>query len=197
MSTSSVSQNGIEPVPVQPSKSDLDGLIEMLDLSDLQKHFMKARWLDQLKWMEAKAGKAKKRYYALRLTAIIGGVIIPILISLDFKDQMTNNIFRWISICLGGVVAISSAVEEFFHYGERWQHYRRTAESLKIQGWQFSQLSEPYSNYESHTQAFPVFVSQVEGILQRDVEMYMTQVEQNKKDQDNKKEKLEDTEDKP
>lgn len=195
MSTSSVSKQGIEPVPVQPSKSELDGLIEMLDLSELQQHFMKARWLDQLKWMEAKAGRAKKRYYILRLTAIIGGVLVPILISLNFNNPSTNNIVRWISISLGGVVAISSAVEEFFHYGERWRHYRRTAESLKIQGWQFSQLSDPYQNYESHKKAFPIFVSQVEGILQHDVEMYMTQVEQKKKDDNT--EKSEGTEDKP
>lgn len=187
MSTNSASNQGIEPVTVQAAKSELDGLIEMLALSDLQKHFMVSRWMGQVKWMEGRASMAKKRFYALRLTSIIGGVLVPILISLNFNNPRDNTVVRWISISLGGMVAISSAVEEFLHYGESWQHYRRTAESLKIQGWKFSQLSGPYQTYESHKRAFPLFVSQVEDLLQQDVQVYMTQVVQEKKD-DNKSE---------
>jgi hypothetical protein len=56
---------------------------------------------------------------------------------------------------------------------------------LKIQGWQFSQLSGLYQSSNSHKDAFPLFVAQVEDILQRDVEVYMTQVVQEKKE-DNK-----------
>jgi hypothetical protein len=194
MSTSLFSKQGVESEPsksdsfskqdVEPksSTSDLDGIVELLELSDLQKHFLRSRLLEQVKWMEGKASHAKNRYTLLRLTSIIGGVLVPILISLNFNNnQRANDIVRGLSITLGGVVAISSAVEEFFHYGERWRHYRRTAESLKIQSWQFSQLSEPYQTYESHKQAFPAFVGQVESILQRDVEVYMTQIQQEKK----------------
>lgn len=194
MSTTSASNQPIEPVTLQSSKSELDGLIEMLDLSDLQKHFMVSRWMGQVKWMEGKASMAKKRFYALRLTSIIGGVLVPILISLNFSDQRANNTIRWISISLGGLVAISSAVEEFLHYGESWQHYRRTAESLKIQGWKFSQLSGPYQTLESHKQAFPLFVSQVEDLLQQDVQVYMTQVVQEKEKKDDNKKESEQTE---
>lgn len=205
MSTSVISNQPDQPVPiskqanaavpVQPPKSELEGLIDMLDLPDLQQHFMRSRWLEQVKWMENKAGKAKKSYHNLRLTTIIGGVIVPIIISLNFNNQKANDIARWVSIGLSGMVAISSAVEEFFHYGERWQHYRRTAESLKIQGWQFSQLSGPYSDYESHTQAFSIFASQVEDILKHDVEVYITQVVQEKKDE--KRGESQQEEDKP
>lgn len=73
--------------------------------------------------MEGKAKQAQKRYYALRLTAIIGGVIVPILISLNFTNPKTAEVIHWLSIILSGIVAICYAVEEFFHYGERWQHY--------------------------------------------------------------------------
>lgn len=189
MSTSLVPNQGGEPAPAQQSRPDLAGVIEMLDLSDLQKHFMRSRWLEQVKWIGGKAKKAKKRYYALRLTTIIGGVLVPILVSLNFNNQRAAETLRWLSISLGGVVAVSSGVEEFFHYGERWQHYRRTVESLKIQGWQFSQLSGPYRASESHTQAFSLFVAQVEDILQRDVEVYMTQVVQEKKEDKEENEK--------
>lgn len=198
MSNSLVPNQDIAPVAPQSSKSELDGIIDMLELSDLQKYFMKSRWLEQLQWMEGKAAKAKKRHYKLRLTSIIGGLLIPIIISLNFNDKKADTIVKWISITLGGVVAISSSVEEFFHDGERWQHYRRTSESLKIQGWQFSQLSDSYQSYETHKAAFPLFVTQVENILQHDVEVYMTQVQQDKKEEKNEKEEnSESTQDKP
>lgn len=201
MSTSAISNQPEQPVPIskrtnglvpQPPKSELDGLIDMLDLPELQQHFMRSRWLEQVKWMEDKAGKAKKSYHNLRLTTIIGGVIVPIIISLNFNNQKANDMARWVAIGLSGVVAISSAVEEFFHYGERWQHYRRTAESLKIQGWQFSQLSGPYTDYESHTKAFSIFANQVEDILKHDVEVYITQVVQEKKEDNQEKSQQED-----
>jgi hypothetical protein len=85
------------------------------------------------------------------------------------------------TIVLSGIVAVSSAVEEFFHYGERWYNYRRSAESLKAQGWQFFQLSGHYRPYKSHEEAFVVFADQVEEIIQRDVEVYVTQVAREKK----------------
>jgi hypothetical protein len=67
-------------------KQDLGGLIEALDLSELQKHLLRSRWLDQVLWMEGKACTCQRRYYALRLVAIIGGVIVPALVSLKISD---------------------------------------------------------------------------------------------------------------
>lgn len=58
-------------------KQDLSGLIETLSLSDLQKHFMRSRWLDQVLWMEGMTDQARDRYYALRLITIVGGLIVP------------------------------------------------------------------------------------------------------------------------
>ncbi|MHC5732754.1 MAG: DUF4231 domain-containing protein, partial [Nostoc sp.] len=89
----------------------------------------------------------------------------------------------WSTFGLSQIVAISAAIEEFFHYGERWRHYRRTVESLKSQGWQFSQLTGPYRKYTTHEEAFNVFAGQVEDIIQRDVEIYATQVVQEKKEE--------------
>jgi len=162
----------------QQLKAEFDQLFNTLGLKDHQRQYLRGRWMDQVLWMEARASKARDWYYRLRLTTIIGGVTIPILVSLNLPDNQRNisNAIRYITIGLGGVVAISSAVEEFFHYGERWRHYRRSVESLKAQGWQFSQLTGPYSTFTNHTDAFSVFSMQVEEILQRDVEVYATQV---------------------
>lgn len=83
---------------------------------------------------------------------------------------------RYLTIGLSAVVAVSAAVEEFYHYGERWNHYRRTAESLKTQVWQYHSLTGPYKKFQTHQDAFKSFASQVEDVIQKDVEVYVTQL---------------------
>ncbi|WP_071190351.1 DUF4231 domain-containing protein [Trichormus sp. NMC-1] len=166
-------------------KQDFANIFEALQLQDLQKRFLSSRWLDQVLWMEAQAGKARNRYYCLRLMTIVGGVVLPALVSLNINNSKVRDTLVWSTFGLSQVVAISAAIEEFFHYGERWRHYRRTVESLKTQGWQFFQLTGVYGNYPTHDQAFTVFATQIEEIIQRDVEVYATQVVQEKKQEEN------------
>lgn len=162
-------------------KKDLGELIEQLQLSELQKLSLRSRWLDQVSWMEGKAGKVQFRYYALRIIAIVGGVIVPALVGLNFTGP-SNQILRGVTFVLGLAVAISIAVEEFFHYGERWRHYRSTVETLKSEGWQLFQLSGPYKEYASHTDAYRQFADRVEQILNGDVSKFITEVVTEKKD---------------
>ncbi|MCW5316590.1 DUF4231 domain-containing protein [Nostoc sp. KVJ3] len=175
-------------------KEDFNKLFEGINLGDVQRHFLRSRWLDQVLWMEGKANFSRDRYYWLRITTIVGGVILPTLVSLNINSTLqvndrVKNVIIWSTFSLSQVVAISAAIEEFFHYGERWRHYRRTVESLKSQGWQFSQLTGPYSNYKSHNEAFNIFASNVEDIIQRDVEIYATQVVKEKKEEEPSQEK--------
>lgn len=62
-------------------KQEMSELIEAIDLSNLQKRFMKSRWLAQVLWLEGRATKSRSRHNTLRLITIIGGVIVPALIS--------------------------------------------------------------------------------------------------------------------
>ncbi|MEH2129003.1 DUF4231 domain-containing protein [Nostoc sp.] len=72
--------------------------------------------------------------------------MVSLNINTNFKPN-NRDIIMWSTFGLSQIVAISAAIEEFFHYGERWRHYRRTVESMKTQGWQFSQLTGPYRIY--------------------------------------------------
>ena len=117
-------------------KQDLGSIIDALDLTDLEKHFIRSRWLDQVLWMESKAEHARSRHYFFRLTVIILGVIIPVLVGLNIEGQL-GVLLRYLIVVLGFFVAISSALEEFFHYDERWRHFRQTVEWLKVEGWRF------------------------------------------------------------
>lgn len=164
-------------------KKDFGDIIDKLELTDIQKHFLRSRWLDQVLWMEGRANSAQWYYYRLRLATIMGGILIPALVSLDLSG-ITGSIFRYLSIIIGLIVAISAALEQFIGYGERWRHYRRTVETLKIEGWKFFQLSDNYQNYRNHSDAYPAFAKLVEDVIQRDVEVFITEVVKEKKEKE-------------
>jgi hypothetical protein len=161
-------------------KADLGSVIDGLGLDDIQCHFLRSRWLDQVIWMEGKADQTKRRYYALRLLAALGGVVVPTLVSLRSTGRL-GDVVRGLTIGLSLLVAMSVAVEELVRYGERFRHYRRTVEQLKSEGWQFFQLTGPYLGHATHRDAYPLFAGRVEGIIQPSVEVYVAQVVADKK----------------
>lgn len=171
-------------------KQDLGELINSLDLTDMQRHFLRSRWLDQVLWMEGRADQARRRYYALRLLAALGGVLVPTLVSLGRAGQ-AGNVMRGLTIGLSLMVAMSVAVEELIRFGERFRHYRRTVELLKSEGWQFFQLSGPYRRRTTHRDAYPAFAARVEGIIQPSVEVYVTDLVSEQKTEKQAKEAIE------
>lgn len=163
----------------QQLKQEMMDLIDQLQIPDLQKRFMKARWLDQLLWLEGKSSSSRDRFYRLRMATIVGGVIIPALVSLNISGKVGDGL-RWLSFGVSQLVAISAAAEEFLRYGDRWHQYRNTAEGLKIEGWQFFQLTGPYQTLPNHSAAYTTFADRVETIIKKDVEVYITETVQDK-----------------
>jgi len=159
-------------------KSDFGEIVDGLELEPLQKRFFHSRWLDQLLWFEKKSRHNQKRYYALRLITIAGGIVVPAIVSLNVRQDSVATGLAWATFGVSLVVALSAALESFFHYGERWRTFRRTSEALKALGWQFFELAGPYAGYRTHTAAFPVFVAQVELLVQQDVDAFIAQAAQ-------------------
>ena len=158
-------------------KSEFDSLIDELDVDEQRKRFLKSRWLDQVIWTEGKASRARNRYYLLRLTTVVGALLVPALVSLDPSDETLHDAARIATWVVSLVVAISAAVEQFFHFGDRWRNYRRTAERLKAEGWLYLQLSGPYArDRATHEAAYPSFAIRVEELIQADVDAYLTEV---------------------
>jgi hypothetical protein len=156
-------------------KADFIGLIGELRLSELRRRFLRSRWLDQLLWVEGRATRNRNRYYFWRLITILGGVTVPALVTSNLNGPARAPL-SWATFAVSLLVAISAAVEGFFRYGERWRHYRRTAELLKTEGWQFFQLTGFYRRHTTHASAYPLFASRVEDILQQDIDAYITTV---------------------
>ncbi|SRR6266545_6545661 len=55
----------------QQQKAELTAVIDALQLPELNKQFLKSRWLDQLAWMEAAAVRASHSHHSLRMVMIV------------------------------------------------------------------------------------------------------------------------------
>jgi hypothetical protein len=164
-------------------KEEYGTLIDSLSLDDIQKRFLRSRWLDQVIWMELKCVKTQRWYFIFKIVTIIGGIFVPSLISLKLGNGEISALVNWITFVISLAVAISIGVEGFFRFGERWRHYRRTMEMLKMQAWQFFQLSGPYRSLGSHSAAYSLFAGKVEEIIRNEVEIFITEVVKEKKEE--------------
>jgi hypothetical protein len=171
------------------SDDPLSGLESAINatLDSRQQQFVSSRWLDQLRWMDKRSITMQRQYYALRVTTIMGGVIAPALIS--FNRGWSHLTAAVVSL----IVGISAAVEEFFHFGDRWRHYRQTAESLRAEGWKFLELADSYVDWfkknqpkppkgtdppppTSPREVFPLFVERVEKLIGREVSVFLSKI---------------------
>jgi hypothetical protein len=167
------------------SNERLAAMVETLDITPFQKGLLRDRWLDQMTWMGGQSRKARRRYLSFRIPVVVGGVFIPALVTIllsvsrdpgariDWLGGLPVDVIRFLSFTVSLAVALCAGIEEVFHFGERWRHYRRTAELLKTLGWQYLMLSGAFRRYSSHATAFPVFTERVEDTLNEDVEGYL------------------------
>jgi hypothetical protein len=150
--------------------------IDELALGQIQKTYLRDRWVGQLDYLGKAARAAQRNYYALRLIAILGGVTIPALVGLNVGNE-AEPVIRWLTFFLGLTVAASVAIEEFFRYGDRWRHYRLQSEVLLGEGWGFLELAGPaYRRFTSHADAFRPFVSRVEETMRQETSVFIRDV---------------------
>ena len=158
-------------------REELGSLVEQLKLPNLYKQALKKRWIDQVVWADKKADQCRRMHYRLRLTTIISGVVLPALVGINMQVSKDNEYFRdwfpYVPFFLSQVIAVTAALDEFHRYGDRWRDYRKMAEDLKAEGWQYLQLSGFYDNLGDHIDGYANFASRVESIIKNDVQNYI------------------------
>jgi uncharacterized protein DUF4231 len=158
---------------VKVDEEELEEAINELPLGDFQKDFLRKRWLHQVLYWDKRANESERKYYALRSATAVLSVIIPALVSLNLVNEPTLaglGVKQWFAILLGMIVASSVALEEIFHFGDIWREKRNAVELLMIEGWRFFQLSGDQYKGKEYKEAYAVFASQVEGIIQKEIE---------------------------
>ena len=161
----------------------LAAMFEELELTPMQKELLRERWLTQVTWMSRQAARAHARYLWVRIPVVVGGALIPAFITIllgsgalervPWLFNVPVEVIKLLSFVVSLSVAILAALEDVLKYGDRWRHYRRTAELLKTLGWQYLTLSGVFRRSASHAAAFASFTERIEDVLNEDVEGYL------------------------
>jgi hypothetical protein len=164
------------------SKDRLEAILDGIDITPFQKGLLRERWLDQVTWMGAQARRARRRFLLYRIPVVVGGALTPALVTIlltshdptiSWLGGIPIDVIRFLAFAVSLVVAICAGTEEVLKFGDRWRHYRRTAELLKTLGWQYLMLNGAFRRYSSHAAAFATFTERVEDTLNEDVEGYL------------------------
>jgi hypothetical protein len=155
------------------TRKNLEELIDSIDELKPHRAYIKRRWIGMVMWWHTRSVKARWKYFSLRTVVIAGGVVIPVLTTfLSMRTGWQEGATVAIAV-VGAIVAGCAAWEGVANYGEIWREKRRSAELLKVEGWQFLQLCGKYQPDKEHNIDFPRFVSEVEGMIPREVGEYL------------------------
>lgn len=182
----------LQPLPEESEASKLPRethefrkLIEIAELTDQQKAFLRARWLRSITRLERLADQHRLSYRVLRITVIVGSLIVPALVSINVPNAAPSgyvgtidvwSVIKWLTFCLSLVIAIASGLDGFMQYLERWTHYRAVAEKLKAVGWQYFNLSGPFAEFTDLGSANKAFIKQVEAIHESDLQTFFARL---------------------
>jgi hypothetical protein len=159
-------------VDIEALKAEIN---KLQDLDDEQKRSLENRWLHMVRYWDQRSRKSRRKYFAYRTIVLIGGVLIPALVTLQTSTLVAEKykgLIQFAAIVTGLLIAIAAGVEEIFHYGEIWREKRKAAELLKIEGWRYFQLAGSYRKL-NHKVAYPDFAANVEGMIEREIKDYM------------------------
>jgi hypothetical protein len=119
-------------------------------------------WQGQREYYSKRSKTYKRNYYSLVLFSTIGAIIVPILI-------VTPDIPKIWPTILSGLVSISIAVENLFHYGDNWRSFRQTLESLRRERVLFDTCIGVYAEAQD---PFILFVQRSDAIMNTETTLY-------------------------
>ena len=149
----------------------LERQVDLLKLNEQGREYLRGRCIAYLRFVEAQARTNIRRYYGLRIPAIVLAAVVPALVAANLGPG-----WRVVTVVFGVTVAAASAVEHFISAGDKWRHYRQAAELMKSETWLFIELTGGYRGFKSHQEALPKFASAIETMIRGDVRAYVSRI---------------------
>jgi uncharacterized protein DUF4231 len=162
------------------NEAEFRDTIGKLDLDEHRKDQLSKRWLHYVLWWDDRARDSKWKYHALRSIVIVGGAVLPALVSLNISDPKRATYVHTLTAAISVLVAASAGLEGLFGYGEIWREKRAAAEVLKCRGARFFQLIPPYAAAKTHEAAYPEFADEVETMIEHEIKDYLTATQSKK-----------------
>lgn len=120
--------------------------------------YINERFNSSIKWYDKEAGKAKTSYLRLRLVAVIGGALVPVLINIELPY------LQLVTTVISLLVLLAVSIDSVFHYGEQWSSYRSTEQFLRREYYLFTVNEGPYRALDDEL-SFQLFVERIEEAI--------------------------------
>lgn len=131
------------------------------DITPQERYYMEHRWYSQWSFFDTKASQNKNRYYRTQLIVGIGSVSVPVLVGINLSG-VEAQILYVITVIISLSVAMATAVESLYTFGENWRSYRSAAEDMYQEK---SLYDVKAGRYAIHKQPFIRFVERCEEII--------------------------------
>jgi hypothetical protein len=105
----------------------LEEALDALDLPEVQREQLKARYVYYTGWLERNATGSRRGHYYLRLTAAVGSVFVASMSSAQVLGSSTPRVVSWILLGTSLAIGVALAIDGFLNLGDRWRHYRAAA----------------------------------------------------------------------
>ncbi|HPX76986.1 MAG TPA: DUF4231 domain-containing protein [Bacteroidales bacterium] len=155
-------------------------MIEKLDLFEYQKEYLLGRFVDIMyDDFDITAIKNKLAFHFFRFTALVAGILVPIVTNLNDNIILSFNKTLVLTI-LGLLSSISFGFLQIFQNEKVWLHHREIFEVIRTEGYMFLNLAGEYSN-KTHKESYPEFVCKVEDLIKSDIRKYIQIIDKREK----------------
>ena len=165
----------------------MDTIVDEIDLNcSVNNDIIRLRFLEEIKFYEKKRNRTGIYYNIFRFSVTTGSIILPALLSIGQMDpaKLPNNfdqISYWTTWIISLIVTMSNGFLQLFSLDKNYFNYAVVVEQLKTEGWQFFSLSGKYDQYNTHEEAYKLFLKYIEGIKRKQVEQEFSSSKGDKK----------------
>ena len=127
---------------------ELHALLDALaDAGTAERRYLMVRWRPQVLLAKRRVDSNRRWYYSWRVPTVVGALLLPPLASPTVEASWA----RWTALGVSLVVAICTALESTFRFGNRWRLYRRMLDELRSEGWAYAYRTGPYASKAEFT----------------------------------------------
>lgn len=164
-------------------KSNFQNIIQDLNISDIQKHIIRTRYLNILESFQRRARNYSYVYFSGHFIITVGSLFVPALLSIQNSDKSftfgdsSDNTFAvevyWVTIVISLLVTIFNGILTLFKVNKKYYLLNTSLERLRSEGWQYFSLTGRYAsnnNSTTHENQFVYFSHYIEKIKMKQVE---------------------------
>jgi Protein of unknown function (DUF4231) len=158
-----------------------DLLLEVPELSDLQKRILIIRFCGIIKHYRSRVRLVSCLFNIMRFIVTVGSLLVPALLSIQSPGSVSavtsSDTIYWSTWAVSLAVTMSNGILALFKIDKKYFTLNTVLEQLTSEGWQYLELSGRYSGHfgdhihkPTHKNQFVFFCNSVEKIVMRQVE---------------------------